>query len=139
MKLYETAFLLSPKLSEEETANFITQMADVISQKKGKMIKEDRWGKRKMAYRIKRFDEAFYVIFLYEAEPEVSFELERRFKQTEAVLRFMTVRKEVKENKRKKKKRIAEEGEPELESEGLEGREAAREALPLNETDKEEI
>lgn len=139
MKQYETAFLLSPKLSEEETANFITQMADVISQKKGKMIKEDRWGKRKMAYRIKRFDEAFYVIFLYEAAPEVSFELERRFKQTEAVLRFMTVRKEVKENKRKKKKRIPEEGEPELESEGLEGKEAAKEVLPLDETDKEEI
>jgi small subunit ribosomal protein S6 len=132
MRSYETAFLLSPKLSEEETANFITQMADVISQKKGRMIKEDRWGKRKLAYPIKRFDEAFYVIFLYEAEPDVPFELERRFKQTEAVLRFLTVKKEVLETKRKKKKSVEEEGE------APEEKEEEKERLPVEETGKEE-
>ncbi len=132
MRSYETAFLLSPKLSEEETANFIVQMADVISQKKGRMIKEDRWGKRKLAYPIKRFDEAFYVIFLYEAEPDVPFELERRFKQTEAVLRFLTVKKEILETKRKKKKGVEEEGEV------PEEREKEKESLPVEETGKKE-
>jgi len=139
MRQYETAFLLSPKLSEEETASFITQMADIISQKKGKMIKEDRWGKRKMAYPIKRFEEAFYVIFLYEADPEVSYELERRFKQTESVLRFLTVKKLTKENKRKKKKRMPEEAGPELEAEGLEENEETKENLSPDETGKEEM
>jgi small subunit ribosomal protein S6 len=138
MRQYETAFLLSPKLSEEETASFITQMADVISQKKGKMIKEDRWGKRRMAYPIKRFEEAFYVIFLYEAEPEVPYELERRFKQTESVLRFLTVKKESKENKRKKKKRMPEEAASALESESLGQKEEAKENLSPEETGKKE-
>jgi small subunit ribosomal protein S6 len=139
MRQYETAFLLSPKLSEEETASFITQMADVISQKKGKMIKEDRWGKRRMAYPIKRFEEAFYVIFLYESDPEVPYELERRFKQTESVLRFLTVKKESKENKRKKKKHMPEEAASALEGEGLGEKEEAKENLSPDETGKEEM
>jgi small subunit ribosomal protein S6 len=139
MRQYETAFLLSPKLSEEETASFITQMAEVISQKKGKMIKEDRWGKRRMAYPIKRFEEAFYVIFLYEADPDVPYELERRFKQTESVLRFLTVKKESKENKRKKKKRMLEEAPSALEGEGLGEKEEGKENLSPDETGKEEM
>jgi len=138
MRQYETAFLLSPKLSEEETASFITQMAEIISQKKGKMIKEDRWGKRRMAYPIKRFEEAFYVIFLYEADPEVPYELERRFKQTESVLRFLTVKKVIQENKRKKKKRISEEAVSALEGEGPGEKEEFKENLSPDETGKEE-
>ena len=66
MRIYETGFLLAPNLSEEETEKLITQMADVISQKEGKLIKQERWGKRRMAYSIKRFSEAFYVFFHYE-------------------------------------------------------------------------
>ena len=106
MRQYETGFLISPNLEEEETAKIITQIAAIISRKEGKLIKEDRWGKRKLAYPIKKFEEAFYVFFHYEGDPEIPFELERRFKQTEAVLRFLTVQKETKENVRKKRKGI---------------------------------
>jgi small subunit ribosomal protein S6 len=104
MREYEIAFLISPNLSEEETEKIISRMATVISSKKGKMIKEDRWGKRKLAYPIQKFEEAFYVFFHYEGDTSISFELERRFKQTEAILRFLTVKKEVKKKTREKKK-----------------------------------
>lgn len=105
MTQYETAFLISPNLEEEETEKVITQMAKVISEKKGKMINEDRWGKRRLAYPIKKFEEAFYVFFHYEGDSEVPFELERRFKQTEEVLRYLTMKKSQKENVRRKKKK----------------------------------
>jgi small subunit ribosomal protein S6 len=104
MGQYETAFLISPTLEEEETEKIITQMAEVISKKKGKMIKEDRWGKRRLAYQIKKHEEAFYVFFHYEGDSAIPNELERRFKQSEAILRFLTVTKETKENVRKKRK-----------------------------------
>ena len=103
MTQYETAFLISPNLEDEETEKIITQMAEVISKKKGKMINEDRWGKRKLAYPIQKFEEAFYVFFHYEGDPEIPSELERRFKQTETVLRYLTVKKTQKENVRRKK------------------------------------
>jgi small subunit ribosomal protein S6 len=93
MKQYETGFLISPNLTEEETDSLILQMAEVVSRKKGKMLKEDRWGKRRLAYPIDRFEEAFYVFFHYEGEHDVSSELERRFKQTDTVLRYLTVKK----------------------------------------------
>ena len=111
MTQYETAFLISPNLEEEETEKVITQMAEVISEKKGKMINEDRWGKRRLAYPIKKFEEAFYVFFHYEGDPEIPLELERRFKQTEEVLRYLTMKKTQKENVRRKKKTVPTEQE----------------------------
>ncbi len=107
MEQYETAFLISPTLEEEETEKIIAQMAGVISKMKGKMIKEDRWGKRRLAYQIKKHEEAFYVFFHYEGDSAIPNELERRFKQSEAILRFLTVKKESKENVRKKRKEVS--------------------------------
>lgn len=111
MTQYETAFLISPNLEEEETEKVITQMAKVISEKKGKMINEDRWGKRRLAYPIKKFEEAFYVFFHYEGDSEIPLELERRFKQTEEILRYLTMKKTQKENVRRKKKTVPAEQE----------------------------
>lgn len=117
MKQYETGFLISPNLSDEEREKLVLQMAQIVSEKKGKMLKEDNWGKRKLAYPIKKFDEAFYVFFLYKGEPDVCSELERRFKQTDAVLRYLTVRKEQRENVKEKKTGVKAEEETEVESE----------------------
>ena len=157
MTQYETAFLISPNLEEEETEKVITQMAKVISEKKGKMINEDRWGKRRLAYPIKKFEEAFYVFFHYEGDSEIPLELERRFKQTEEILRYLTVKKTQKENVRRKKKTVPAEQEravppkeeaPETEvaeteamdKKGVEKTQAVKkeEAVAAEETDKKE-
>jgi small subunit ribosomal protein S6 len=114
MRQYETVFLISPNLEEEETVKIITQISDIISKKKGKLIQEDRWGKKKLAYPIKKFEEAFYVFFHYEGDSNIPFELEKRFKQTEAILRFLTVKKETRENVRKRRKGIPAEEEIEF-------------------------
>lgn len=107
MKIYETGFLLAPNLSEDDTEKLIAQMAEVISQREGKLIKQEKWGKRRMAYSIKRWSEAFYVFFHYEGRPDIPLELERRFKQTDAVLRYLTLQKETKEATRRKRKKKA--------------------------------
>jgi small subunit ribosomal protein S6 len=118
MKIYETGFLLAPNLSEDDTDKLINQMADVISQREGRLIRQERWGKRRMAYSIKRWSEAFYVFLHYEGKPDIPLELERRFKQTDSVLRYLTLQKEAREATRRKRKK----------SDAAEPKEAAPEA-----------
>lgn len=105
MKFYETGLLIAPNLSEEETEQIIGQMAEVISQREGKLIQQERWGKRRLAYPIKKFREAFYIFFHYEGKPDIPLELERRFKQTDTILRYLTLQREPKESVRRKRKK----------------------------------
>jgi small subunit ribosomal protein S6 len=109
VRQYETGFVLSPALSEEEMSQLVQQMAEIVAQKKGRMVKQDVWGKRRLAFPIKRFQEGVYVFFTYDGPGDVSTELERRFKQTDSVIRFMTVVKDPRDLVRRKKKRRAEE------------------------------
>ncbi len=129
MRHYETAFLITPKLDEEEMEKLIKKMADVVAKKKGKMIKIDKWGKKKLAYPVEKNNEAHYVFFHYEGEPDIPSELERRFRQTEPVLRYLTLRKEIQpvtKKKRKVKKKKAEEiGEEKEEKEIFEEKDEA--------------
>ena len=112
MRQYETGFVLSPTLSEEETAQFVQQMAEVVAQKKGRMVKQDIWGKRRLAFPIKRFQEGVYIFFTYEGAGDISTELERRFKQTDSVIRFMTILRDPRDLIGRKRKKRAEEAVP---------------------------
>ncbi|HUT08740.1 MAG TPA: 30S ribosomal protein S6 [Candidatus Latescibacteria bacterium] len=112
MRQYETGVVLSPTLSEEETAQFVQQMSEVIAQKKGRMVKQDIWGKRRLAFPIKRFQEGVYVFFTYEGAGDISTELERRFKQTDSVIRFMTILRDPRDLIGRKRKKRAEEAVP---------------------------
>lgn len=104
MRLYETGFLLSPQLTEEEAEAVIQQMADIIAQRQGKMVKIDKWGKRRTAYTLKKWNDAYFVFFHYEGGPDIPAELTRRFRQMDTVLRFLTLAKETMLNARRKKK-----------------------------------
>lgn len=104
MRLYETTFLIAPTLPEEEAEQLIEKMAGIVSEKKGKMINVDKWGKRRLAYPIKKFEDAVYVYFLYKGDVDIPMELERNFKQTEAVIRYLTIKREERENIRRTKK-----------------------------------
>ena len=104
MRQYETAFLITPKLEEEETEKLIEKMAEVVKKKKGKMVNIEKWGKRRLAYPIDKLDEAVYVFFHYEGAPDIPQELQRRFRQTETVLRYLTLKKDAQTQPRKKKK-----------------------------------
>ncbi|MBD3208577.1 MAG: 30S ribosomal protein S6 [Candidatus Nealsonbacteria bacterium] len=120
MRYYETAFLIAPDLSEEETEQLISQMGDIVKKNKGRMMGIDKWGKRKLAYPINKHDSAFYVFFYYEGIPETYSELERQFKQKETIIRYLTLRKEE---------------EPSLEEET---KEKAKKERPKKEEKKEE-
>lgn len=111
MRHYETGVIIAPNLSDEEIDQQIRQMIDLIVSMKGNLLREERWGKRKLAYPIKKFTDGYYLFLDYEAEPAVPAELERRFRQSDQILRYMTVRKGVTSPYRRKKKAKEAEGE----------------------------
>jgi len=129
MRQYETAFLITPKLEEEEMENLIQKMAEVIKKNKGKMVNIEKWGKRKMAYPINGLDEAFYVFFHYQGDTAIPVELERRFRQAETIIRYMTLRKELQASPRKRAKAMKEEKHEAEEERGEKEFEEEKESL----------
>jgi len=92
MRIYEELFIVRPDASEEVIDSLIGQLESVIGEEGGLVDKVDKWGLRKLAYRVMKHDEGFYVLIQFQADPGVVKELERRLRVSEDVLKFLTVR-----------------------------------------------
>jgi small subunit ribosomal protein S6 len=92
MERYETTLIASPQLSEDEMNQVSSGLEQVISSGGGQVLQVDRWGKRRLAYRIKKFEEGVYTLFTYEASGEIVREVERRIRIDDRMIRFMTVK-----------------------------------------------
>lgn len=92
MRTYEVVFVTAPTLTSEELDSFIAHAQTVVEGKNGKIINVDNWGKRSLAYKIKRFRDAYYVVLTIEGDGSAIAELERRFRVTDYVIRFLSVR-----------------------------------------------
>ncbi len=93
MRRYEVVIVLAPTLTEDEVEQS-TETFKKAAEEKGAQIAEiEQWGKRKLAYPIKRHTEGIYIILtLEESSTDAVGELERRFKVSDSVIRFLTVR-----------------------------------------------
>jgi small subunit ribosomal protein S6 len=92
VRTYEVVFVAAPTLTAEELDGFITHTKTVVEGKNGKVIKVDNWGKRPLAYKIKKYRDAYYVVLTIEGEGPAIAELERRFRVTDYIIRFLSVR-----------------------------------------------
>ena len=92
MRIYEELFIIKPDATEEEIDQVIEQMQGVITTAGGTIDKMDKWGKRRLAYRVDKHREGHYVLIQFTAGPETVHELERRLRVTDAVIKFLTVR-----------------------------------------------
>ncbi len=92
MRKYEVIFIVRPDIADEEVDKLIAQMEGVVGGAGGKMEKVEKMGRRRLAYRVERQREGFYVLFVLEGGGETVKELERRLKVTDAVIKFLTVR-----------------------------------------------
>jgi small subunit ribosomal protein S6 len=92
MRYYETLYLLNPNLAEEDYQEAVSKFNDVIERYKGVVVQNDEWGKRTLAYRVKKFDRGFYVLARFCGGAELISELHREFKLDERVLKFQTVK-----------------------------------------------
>lgn len=91
MQKYETLYVVQPTLTEEQVDEIIRTFETVIPENSGTLIKTDKWGKRKLAYRVGRHWEGYYVLYEYEGDGSTQRELERRMRIHEHVMRHLTV------------------------------------------------
>ncbi|MGH9325852.1 MAG: 30S ribosomal protein S6 [Terriglobia bacterium] len=92
MHKYEVVFILRPDLPEGEMEKVVSQMEGYVSGAGGAMEKIDKIGRRRLAYRVHRHREGFYVRFAFESGSPAVNELERRLRVTDAVIKFLTIR-----------------------------------------------
>ncbi len=92
MRIYEELFIIKPDSTEEEIDQVIEQFKGVITTSGGTLDKVEKWGKRRLAYRVDKHREGSYVLFQFTSVPETVKELERRLRVTDSVIKFLTVR-----------------------------------------------
>jgi small subunit ribosomal protein S6 len=90
--VYESMLALNPNMEKEALANLMDGFKGVITGHGGTLVSEKELGKKKFAYTVRKFSTGYYYLLYYSAPPETVFELERSFKHSEDVLKFLTVR-----------------------------------------------
>jgi small subunit ribosomal protein S6 len=91
MRSYELMILLDPNLQDEEISALVKEIQQTITNNQGKIGKVSKWGKRKLAYEIKKFQEAFYVVLNFELEPANIANIEKSIKFEEKIIRYLVV------------------------------------------------
>jgi small subunit ribosomal protein S6 len=105
MRVYEELFIVKPDTPEEEVDGFIEQVKSIITDGKGTIDKVDKWGIRKLAYRVQKYAEGGYVLVQFSSSPELVHEVERRLRVADMVIKFITVRIDEKIKKIEKRKK----------------------------------
>lgn len=93
MNKYESVIIINPSIVEEEIKKIIQKFADLINTE-GKVENINELGKRKLAYEVKKNKEGYYVIYNFEAKPTLIAELERNYRITDEVIKFIVVKQE---------------------------------------------
>ncbi|MBQ3354742.1 MAG: 30S ribosomal protein S6 [Bacteroidales bacterium] len=107
MNQYETVFILTPVLSDDQMKEAVKKYEDYLAKAGAEIVHEEHWGMRKLAYPIQKKSTGFYQLIEYKAEGDVIANVETELKRDERVLRFLTVKLDkhaVAYNEKKRKK-----------------------------------
>jgi small subunit ribosomal protein S6 len=92
MRIYENLFIVKPDATEEEIDHLVEQMSKNITTAGGTVDKVEKWGKRRLAYRVEKHREGHYVLMQFTADSQAVREFERRLRVQDQVIKFLTVR-----------------------------------------------
>ncbi len=92
MRIYEELFIARPDATEEEIDGFVEQLTTTVTTTGGTVDKVEKWGKRRLAYRVEKHKEGSYVLMQFSAGPESVKEFERRLRVSDLIIKFLTVR-----------------------------------------------
>jgi small subunit ribosomal protein S6 len=95
MRRYEMMVLITDTLDEEAAQAVFGRAKDILAQQGGTLLDEAWWGRRKLGYEIDKRDHGFYGVLDFHATAETVAELERQLKIADEVVRFKTVRPEI--------------------------------------------
>ena len=116
---YETVFILTPVLSEDQIKETVDKFRQYITDNEGEMIWEESWGIRKLAYPIRHKTTGYYHLFEYKANPDFISKFETQLRRDERVMRFLTVKLDkdaIEYNEKRRQKLQQQKKEAELES-----------------------
>ena len=94
MNQYETVFILTPVLSDEQMKEAVNKFSGVLTSAGAEIISQENWGLKKLAYSIDKKSTGFYELIEFKAAPETIKKLEIAYRRDERVLRFLTVKME---------------------------------------------
>jgi small subunit ribosomal protein S6 len=105
---YETVFIATPVLSENQMKEAVQKFKKVITENNGEIVHEENWGLKKLAYPIQKKSTGFYYLIEFKSEGEMIDKLEVQYRRDERIIRFLTFRMgkfavEYAEKKRKQK------------------------------------
>jgi small subunit ribosomal protein S6 len=93
MRIYEVLFICRPDTPEEEIDRIVAQLGEAATAMGGRVDKAEKWGKRRLAYRIAKQREGSYILLVVHGQKgEMVKELERRLKVTDAVIKYLSIR-----------------------------------------------
>jgi len=90
-KRYETVFITTPVLSEEQMKETVEKFRNILRKNQAEVVHEESWGLRKLAYPIDKKSTGFYHLLEFKAEGNTVDNLEVEFKRDERIIRFLTV------------------------------------------------
>ena len=91
---YETVFILTPVLSDDQMKETVQKFKDLLTNNGAEILNEESWGLKKLAYPIEKKSTGFYQLVEFSAEPTLVDKLETGFRRDERVIRFLTVKNE---------------------------------------------
>lgn len=94
MREYELTYIVRPDIEDEAVANIAARVEQVITSNGGRVLKTDMWGKRRLAYPLRRYTEGYYIFLRTELTDQAIREVERSIKLSEDILRHLLVRAE---------------------------------------------
>ncbi|EFZ36238.1 ribosomal protein S6 [Hoylesella oralis ATCC 33269] len=91
MNQYETVFILTPVLSDEQMKETVAKFKKLLTDNGAEIVNEEAWGLKKMAYQIQKKTSGFYCLFEFKGEPTIVNKLETGYRRDEKVIRYITV------------------------------------------------
>ena len=95
MRIYELVFIIKPDLPQEEVDQVVESVTSALTEAGAKIDNVDQWGKKRLAYRVQKNRDGFYVLIQYSLGAEhsdVPQEIERRLRVADAVIKYLTIR-----------------------------------------------
>src|SRR5580765_4987276 len=90
-RTYELMFIVRPDMVDEDLNKLVSMLESSVTSGHG-TVKSEIWGKRRLAYKVGKFNDGIFVLLLLEGTGAMVHELERRLRVTEPVIKFLTVR-----------------------------------------------
>ena len=92
MKAYETVFIVDPDISDDDVDSIAERLSGIVNDFNGRIVKIDKWGRKKLAYKVKKKNRGNYILLIFFSDHKLTTELERILKLDDRILKYLTVK-----------------------------------------------